>query len=226
LAYGANDAVASIAAAIMAAEALSRSDLGHFTYQPLFFFADADEWNLSGSSRFVNDIAGRFSCKNYIKSTETKHGLPLCANPIYPSTLFQSISAESIAYIISIDQIGKTSQVDKSDISQLYLHGYSTNNCEDISIVNDALSASKNIPGIRLNVSKSTSTFLNSQEYSDCRKNLPLTPLTAFANDAAKNSQWNFQGLIMTGYDDHFLDPVYHTRLDISQYISRSDIFR
>lgn len=111
LAFGANDAAASIAALLIAIQTLGRlprASLAALPHQITFLFSNADEWAAAGTRRFVSDLMG-FECVNPVSGEETRDGLPLCADPVYPSTMFEWIAPSDIAAVIAVDQIGRTS---------------------------------------------------------------------------------------------------------------------
>jgi Nicastrin len=208
LAYGANDASASIAAMLGAAEAIGRSsDLSSFTSQPMFLFANADEWGLAGSRRFVKDLFA-FQCDNAISGNQTRTGLPLCTAPVYPTTLFQDIlptgSVSDITALLGVDQIGESN-------GQFYVHPIHL----DHQITTDIMTNVKVTDGdVAVTISNANTAVTNGA--------LPPTPLTSFVQYSADLNN----GAILTGYSDSFLDPRYHTRLDNGSMISSGDVIR
>lgn len=210
MAFGSNDAVASIAAMVIAAEAISRSDqsfLDNLIKQPIFFFAQGDEWGSMGSNRFVDDILD-FQCRNPIPSPEVQgaNELPACADPIYLSTLFQEIKIENIDSVVAIDQVGLADESeDQSPF--FYLHPSSTNEL-NVSMV-ESLAVTL---GIQL-----------SSDFNDFHSSpLPPTPLSAFLRNPAVGS--HIKGFVIAGYDQHFVDNAHHSRFDTPSRISLEKI--
>lgn len=105
MAFGANDAAASIAVVLSAADVIGRSTPSSFQKQPLFFFANAEEVGYVGSRRFAADLKN-FTCKHSVDGNATATGLPLCTDPIYPSTMFTNVQA--LVDIIGVDQVGRS----------------------------------------------------------------------------------------------------------------------
>jgi hypothetical protein len=117
LAFGSNEAMGSLAVVLIVAEALSRvTDASSGTKQPLIFLANADEWGYAGSRRFVRDITS-FVCGLSVPANQTATGLPMCLDPLYPTTLFQNIDFSDIDAVIAVDQIGLLDST-----GSLYLH--------------------------------------------------------------------------------------------------------
>lgn len=201
---GANDALSSLAVVIAVAAAISTaSDLAK---QPLVFLANADEWGFAGSRRFVRDLY-KFECDVSVDAAATSSGFPLCLSPLYPSTLFQSIAVSDIDVVITIDQIGR---VQKG--SSLYLHHLAVTTDEQdregLQILQDEavqqlLSAAGSLG--------STLVAVPVQQGGA----LPPTPLTSFVRGAQDSAvSTSFVGLLLSGYEESFVDPAYHTRLD------------
>lgn len=229
LAHGANEAAASIAALLMAAELISRTSHSLLPLQIVFFLAGADEWAMAGSRRWIRDLLGQyqyspdvgslsdstrnsihhdiepsfaatsststsaekqdgegegeseisspatsflspaFSCHSYVPPESSPTGLPVCTDPVYPSLLFQRFSPAQIRTVVALDQIGSTSNNSlgyesndiirwkgagdeegngegggrrrKEDISRLYVHAYSTNNCSRVAYITEQVLA-------------------------------------------------------------------------------------
>ena len=198
LSYGANDAAASIAALLGAAEAIGRIDHSSFALQPLFFFANAEEWGLSGSRRFVRDIYS-FDCDNNVSHNETRTGLPLCAAPVYPSTLFQHIlnDENEIKGIIALDQIGISN-------GAFTLHSLQHNDVISSVIQKAAM----DMDGVSVSLSGISA--------------IPPTPMTSFV----RQFKSLINGVVIAGYGDAYNDPRFHTRLDNGTLVNVDDVIK
>jgi hypothetical protein len=199
LAYGANDAVASIAVMMATAEAIGRSGVADaLEKQPLFFLANAEEFGYAGSRRFARDLTTGISCSSSVSAVNSSSGLPLCTDPIYPSTLFQRIDSSSITDAIAIDQLGRLNN------GQLYLHSVSS----EPSNLDVFEQVAKSLDGVSVSASAATSA-------------VPPSPLNSFM--AALPSLQN-TGVVLSGYDAAFNDPTFHSRFD--REVSLQDIIR
>ena len=164
ISFGVNEAVSSLAVVLIVAKHLSMLTDSSLDNQPLIFLSNADEWGFSGSRRFVRDLYS-FNCSVPIDHNATSSGFPLCLSPLYPSTLFTSVSESDTKLIITLDQIGKI----KSGKS-VYLHHYSSN--EDNEDIIDSISSIANSKDIELTIASSNSKGV-----------LPPTPLTSFVRE-------------------------------------------
>jgi hypothetical protein len=182
-----------------AAEAIGRfSSLRDLTLQPLFFLANAEEWGYAGSRRFARDISQGISCEAQVNGDDSPSGLPMCTAPIYPTTLFEAISASGISTVLAVDQIGRLYG------GELFLHTLA----EGGPVTEAILTASEGVEGVSV------------LEASHIR--IPPTPMTSFINefDYLKSS-----GVVLSGYDLTFSDPVFHSRFDVgNETISVDDV--
>lgn len=201
LAYGANDAVASIAVMMAAAEAIGRSgDTAGLAKQPLFFLANAEEFGYAGSRRFARDITSGISCASgsTVSGSNTSSGLPLCTDPIYPSTLFERIDSSSITDAIAIDQVGRLNN------GQLYLHSLSG----QPSNLNVFQNVAEGLNGVTVAASAAIAV-------------VPPSPLNSFMSVLPNLEN---TGVVLSGYDATFNDPTFHSRFD--RDVSLDDIIR
>lgn len=154
LAFGSNEAMASLAVALIVSEALSRTSILTADKQPMIFLANADEWGYAGSRRFVKDITS-FSCSFPIPANQTMAGLPMCLDPIYPTTLFQSIKLSDIDVIIAIDQITRLDAAQSLYVHHQPVYSKSTDAAattqQDLDAVAIIVKAAENL-GVVLNV--------------------------------------------------------------------------
>lgn len=197
LAFGTNDAAASVAVVLAAAEAVGRSSPATLTSQPLFFLANAEEWGYAGSRRFVRDITTGISCTNAVDATESSSGLPLCAAPVYPSTLFSSISPDQISDVVAIDQVGKLQE------GKLYLHSL----YDDSPTVETIMNLDLDVDGYEIALSSVAGA-------------VPPTPLTSFLTGLGTMGE---KGVVMSGYDEAFNDPFYHSSFDANNASINAD---
>ena len=195
-----------------AVEAIGRTNHKSFPKQLLFFAANADEWGFAGSRRFAEDIAS-FTCQNPVEANESRStGLPLCADPVYPNTLFSSIlrsgdgSPLSIDSALSLDQIGYAAPEYSYGGSYFYGH---TLNPSYSSVVSAIANAAKTVTGVHYSAVPASG--------------LPPTPLTTFVKqfDDLKD-----RSAVISGYGYKFRDPRYHTQYDNGSHVSVSDVIR
>lgn len=201
LAYGGNDAIASIAVMLLAIESIGNyQDLSNLASQPVFFFANAEEWGYAGSRRFVRDIAEGISCEANVSASDSPSGMPFCTAPIYPSTLFKNIGEAGISNILAIDQIGKLQN------GYLYLHALaqSPDSFDTIIDVNSG------IDGVTVSASSISS-------------HIPPTPMSSFFHAF---EDLKATGVVLSGYNANFNDPLYHTRFDTGESLVLNDIIR
>lgn len=85
-----------------------------FKKQIVFAFFDAESWGYLGSSRFVRDISGGFSCEEYSEDGTA------CISPAYPSLQFLNIPFANVSAILEMKQVGKL-QSDGCTLHMLYL---------------------------------------------------------------------------------------------------------
>lgn len=200
LAFGANDAAASVAVVLAAAEAVGRSSPASLPLQPLFFLANAEEWGYAGSRRFVRDITDGIACAASVDAAESSSGLPLCTDPVYPSTLFSSLTSSLISDVVAVDQVGKL--VD----GKLYVH--SMNN--DSPTVATMTGLDFGVDGYGVTASSSSGV-------------IPPTPLTSFLS--AMSGTLGNKGVVLSGYDAVFGDPAYHSNYDAGNWsVSAEDV--
>jgi nicastrin len=199
LAYGANEAAASVAVVLAAAEAVGRSLPATLTSQPLFFLANAEEWGYAGSRRFVRDITTGISCAASVDASQSSSGLPLCTDPVYPSTLFSSLSADMISDVVAIDQVGSLSN------GNLFIHSL----YEDSPTAETLLGVDFGVDGYSVAASSSVGV-------------VPPTPLTSFIKGLGSLDN---KGVVISGYDTAFDDPTYHTSFDATNSsVSSEDV--
>lgn len=214
LAFGANDAAASIAAFLGAIEAIGRMNHQDLKYQILFFAANAEEWGYAGSRRFVRDLMS-FQCSNEVDITAShKTGIPMCADPVYPSTLFTRIVRGHNNTVapermfkggVALDQIGSIYQTNSGGDTELFIHSADPSSETTAAIK----TASETMSGIGLTSIEESS--------------VPPSPLTSFMKefgDLAKESA------VITGYNKAFRDPRYHSHYDNASYISEEAVIR
>jgi nicastrin len=200
LAFGANDAAASIAVVLAAAEAVGRSLPSTFTSQPLFFLSNAEEWGYAGSRRFVRDITSGISCAAAVDAPESSSGLPLCTDPIYPSTLFANLTANSISDVVAIDQVGNLLN------GNLYVHSL----YDDSPTVETMVGIDYGVDGYGVSTSSAAGS-------------IPPTPLTSFLSGLG--GTLGKKGVVLSGYDAVFNDPKYHSNYDASNSsVSTDDV--
>ena len=139
-ALGANDAAASIAALLAAADALGscRAELARLPRQLVFALFQGDEFGFLGSRRFARDLAESAApareragaiwpggCENEIAGDRTASGLPLCLAPtVYPNLAFRALSRDAgagIDLVVALDQIGLRSAAQPHGAA-LFLH--------------------------------------------------------------------------------------------------------
>ena len=214
LAFGANDAAASVAAFLGAIEAVGRYDHHSLDYQILFFAANAEEWGYAGSRRFVKDILS-FECKNYIPVSKSHlTGLPMCADPVYPDILFtrilhgenSSISEESmLKSIVALDQIGSVYQDDEHGNTNMYIHSLES----DSSTVSNIQASGSLVPGVSLQLADDN--------------DVPPSPLTSFLKEIVSLSD---ESAVITGYNRAFNDPRFHSHYDNASFISEDAVIR
>jgi hypothetical protein len=195
-----------------AIEAIGRADHKSFPKQLLFFAANADEWGFAGSRRFTDDIAS-FSCQNPVEANESRStGLPLCADPVYPNTLFSSIlrssdgSSVTIDSALSLDQIGFAAP--EYSYGGSYFYGHALNPSES-SVTSVIANAAKTVNGVHYT--------------SVPASGLPPTPLTTFVK---RFGDMKNRAAVISGYGYKFRDPRYHTQYDNSSHVSVSDVIR
>lgn len=179
----------------------------------MFFAADADEWGYAGSRRFVKDIIS-FDCNNRVGISRSHvNGLPMCADPVYPSTLFERIlhrtngtdPEDVIKGGVALDQIGNAQVNEESGEIGLYLHS-----TKQGSKTADAVkSATGQIPGLTI------------QEISGV--GLPPTPLTTFAKELGGLAD---ESVVISGYGNVFSDPRYHSHYDNASHIFEGAVIR
>ena len=180
-------------------EALGRyDDLSSLPYQPIFFFANAEEWGYAGSRRFVRDITQGISCEYNVSDTNSPTGLPFCTSPIYPSTLFEKIGEYGIREILAIDQVGKLKN------GQLFLHSLAQNPITFETII----AASADVDGAIIKASTTSS-------------HIPPTPMSSFLNSIPSLKA---NGVVLAGYDSTFNDPLFHSRFDTGDKIVVDDV--
>ena len=197
--FGANDAVASIVVLLAAAEAIGRSgQVKSLSKQPMFFLANAEEMGYAGSRRFARDITSGIDCAGRVQGSNTSSGLPLCTDPIYPTTLFERIMDATITDAVAVDQVGRLTN------GALFLHSLAEEpyNLDVFQTVSDDMNG----------VSVSSSSVLNA---------VPPTPLSSFMK-ALPDLEGT--GVVLSGYDAVFDDPTYHSRFD--KDVSLEDITR
>lgn len=199
LAFGANDAAASVAAVLAAAVAVGQSQPSSFSLQPLFFLANAEEWGYAGSRRFVRDISSGISCEAVVESAASGTGLPLCTAPVYPSTLFASIELDSISNVVAVDQVGKLAN------GNLYVHAMH----DDSPTADAILGIDFGVDGYEVSASSTA-------------ENIPPSPLTSFVSELGSLGK---TGVVLSGYDAVFGDPKYHSVYDATNAsVSAGDV--
>jgi nicastrin len=201
LAYGSNDAVASISTILLAMDAVGRyQGVANLDSQPVFFLANAEEWGYAGSRRFVRDISDGISCEANVSASDSPSGMPFCTAPIYPSLLFEKIGASGISNILAIDQVGKLQN------GQLFLHALA----ESPDTFETIIDASSGVNGVTVTASSLTS-------------HIPPTPMSSFFHTF---NDLKARGVVLSGYDSQFDDPLFHSRFDVGDTIVVTDIIR
>mmetsp|Transcript_8508 Transcript_8508/g.12701 ORF Transcript_8508/g.12701 Transcript_8508/m.12701 type:complete len:713 (-) Transcript_8508:121-2259(-) len=193
LAFGANDAAASIATLLAAADAVGQyvgtANQTTLPLQPLFFAANAEEWGYAGSRRFARDIQHGLECNANVAANASSSGLPLCTDPIYPNTLFERILSDSvIQHVVAIDQVGVLND------DTLYIHSLGVNTDLFELIIN----STEGVENVNI-------------AQSSVPRRIPPTPMTSFLRE---NNNLNGKSVVLAGYDGQFSDPLYHTRFD------------
>jgi hypothetical protein len=165
-----------------------------------------------GSRKFVQDISA-FSCLNIVHANMSRAtGLPLCADPVYPNTLFTKImNSISGAYgvidsALALDQIGSATPAASNAGSYFYAHALNPSNSEVTATI---ANVAKSISGI----SFATVPVAG----------LPPTPLSSFMQ------QFSFlkdRSAVISGYGYKFKDPRYHTQYDNASHVSVADVLR
>jgi nicastrin len=210
IAWGANDAAASVAAFLGAVEAIGRLDHAAFSKQIVFFAANAEEWGYVGSRQFVKDIQG-FYCANWVNDTDiAKSGMPLCADPVYPNAMFTELLPSfskdfpltAIQAVVALDQIGI--QQAGADTPSFYLHSTSGAMSETVGSI---LSVAGSMPDTKVSVSSSV--------------NVPPTPAMTFEREFDGLSG---EAVVISAYDQAYLDPAHHTQYDVSQNLNMNSV--
>lgn len=213
LAFGANDAAASIAAFLGAVEAIGRYDHRSLENQILLFAANAEEWGYAGSRRFAKDLKS-FECKNAVGvSGSHRSGMPMCADPVYPSTLFTMIvgganvstSDMAIKGAVALDQIGSANQLNAEGNTDLYIH----TGKPDSNVTKHIESAAVSVVGINMKQMATVS--------------MPPSPLSAFIQEFAPLAQ---ESAVITGYGASFSDSRYHSHYDNASHVSADSVIR
>lgn len=175
---------------MLSIDAIGRSNHLKLEKQILFLLADADKFALSGSRRFVNDVK-YFNCANPYPSNQSASGLPGCLDPLYPTTLFESISWDRIDSVISMDQIGN------ADNDTLYLHTLTSQfSREEISDIFESIRGHLNVDDACTSLIHAINNVID----------LPISPLTSFLSDSVDQ---RIKGLLLTGYDVNYDDRKY-----------------
>ena len=165
------------------------------------------------SRRFAKDIM-EFECNNEVDVTQSHTtGIPMCADPVYPSTLFTRIlrgsnaskPEEAIKGAIALDQIGSLHQLKENGDTELYIHSSNP----DSAVVEDIKTAFSTVSGVDL---KQAETL-----------DMPPTPLTSFSRAIPELAD---KVAVITGYGDAFNDPRYHSHYDNASYISKESVIR
>lgn len=169
LSFGANDAAATVAASVLAADIIGRTPFRQaLPKQIMFLFADADEWGASGSTRFIHDlilgrgrlrhsnpvmssagsvIEGDAVCEILILSNHSKTGLPFCVRPATPPTTLYALDVDDIDTVISVDQIGLDSSTSGAHdglfgevvAAHLFVHPFSSLDCARAKELSDSV---------------------------------------------------------------------------------------
>jgi nicastrin len=212
IAWGANDAAASVAAFLGAVESIGRLDHASFERQLVFFAANAEEWGYVGSRQFVKDIKG-FYCANWVNdSIVSKSGMPLCADPVYPNAMFTELLSSfskdyplsSIRSVVALDQIGIQSAANGK--SSFYLHSTTGLMSETVTAI---LSVASSMANVEVSVSDSV--------------NVPPTPAMTFERefDALRG-----EAVVISAYNEAYLDPAHHTQYDVAANLNLDSVLR
>jgi hypothetical protein len=217
LAFGANDAAATVAAFLGAAEAIGRYPHAELEHQILLFAANAEEWGYAGSRRFAKDLSS-FTCANPVPVTRSHaSGLPMCADPVYPSTLFERIlnghanassstaAADMLKGGVALDQIGSVLQATPGGGTALWVHALDPAS----GTAADIRAAAASVPGVELTSLEQAS--------------LPPSPLSAFTRTFAGLGA---ESAVIAGYGAAFQDPRYHSHYDNATYVSEDAVIR
>lgn len=165
------------------------------------------------SRKFVQDIKS-FTCNNYIGVAQSHvTGIPMCADPVYPSMLFTKILKDSnvsnpeggIKFAIALDQIGSINQVSSDGDTELHIHSSKL----DSTVLSKIKIAAESTSKIILTPSTTTA--------------MPPSPLSSFSRELGALSE---ECAVITGYGDSFTDPRYHSHYDNASFVSDVAVIR
>lgn len=200
---GANAAVSGFIAMLAAADAVAQSGLDFSSLPNRLGFAafQAETWGFTGSRRFVSDVfGGGYECKLEVDSGTSPSGLPMCLNPLHPSTEFTKLKDATLKAVISLDQVGIV------EAGSFYFHTSSGTSDTDKSSVIPACGESS---GGDVTYSCSLSSVAE----------VPPTPLTSFL---VQNP--SLAGFVLSGYDAAYVDELYNSHWDGESRINSANV--
>eukprot|EP00903_Cladosiphon_okamuranus_P018715 g17228.t1 len=200
---GANSAVSGLVALLSAAESLGgigRSggvDFSALPKQIVFAAFQGEAYGFTGSRRFLQDWLGvGITCHNKAGPSVSPTGMEACLDPLYPSLEFQKLGRP--AHVLAVDQVGCLPE------SKLWLHPSSGASSSDQGLVS-RLSPGGAGGGIAL--------------ANSSKPELPSSPLTAFVKANPQQS-----GFVISGYDENFSCPHYHSHLDTRDTVNANSV--
>ena len=224
LSYGANDAIASIVATLGAFEAVNdinysiifselfnhvsfvlnkklgrNSKTSSLARQPVFLFANGEDYGRIGSTRFANDIFN-FQCRDLVQPDRSYSGLPVCLDPIMPNTLVSNIGLSSIYSLLSVDQVGRAGDA-------LFVHSVSDGSA---NAAVDSLTWAASIDNIYIKQANAISV-------------LPSSSIDAFIT---KNTNLAYSSAVLAGYNSNeqsSFDLSRHSRFDTN--VTKNHVF-
>eukprot|EP00752_Nemacystus_decipiens_P017814 g15971.t2 len=199
---GANSAVSGLVALLCAAESLGATgrsggvDFSALPRQIVFAAFQGEAFGFTGSRRFLQDWRGSgVSCQNKADPRVSPSGMEACLDPLYPSLEFQRL--ERPAHVLAVDQVGCLPE------SKLWVHPSSGASAAELGVVS-SLSPGGDGGVVLANSSK---------------PELPPSPLTAFVKADPQQS-----GFVISGYDESFSCPHYHSHLDTRDRVNATSV--
>ena len=209
LAPSANGAASNILTVLLASkligENMSNDVIDNLSKTIAFALFQGESFGFLGSRAFFRDTHyPGFFCSDestaYYDAESGKgafeKGENSCLQPLKPSLAFQKLG--EIANMIAIDQVGVL-QNDKT----FYLHGENAGNAQSSSFVGNVVRECSS----SYSMQSSSAVGENDDFYGDP---LPPSPFTSLL----RLSEGNVGGVVLTGYDDAFVNSRYESHLD------------